>query len=228
LAVNELERCVSELGLSGVEIGTHINDWNLDDPALEPFWAAAEALGASIFVHPWDMMGMDRMPRYWLPWLVAMPAETSLAICSLLMGGVLERHPNLKLCFAHGGGSFPATIGRIDHGHAVRPDLCQIQTSTPPGQLVNRLYFDSLVHDSASLRFLAEQVGLQRIALGTDYPFPLGELEPGQLIEASAFSPEEKERMLSGTALEFLGRERREFETDASLAHSALLAGHLG
>jgi aminocarboxymuconate-semialdehyde decarboxylase len=228
LAVRELERCVTELGLSGVEIGTHINDWNLDDEALEPFWAAAEALGASIFVHPWEMMGMERMPRHWLPWLVAMPAETSLAICSLAMGGVLERYPRLKLCFAHGGGSFPITMGRVDHGHAMRPDLCQTRTTTPPSQLVDRLYFDSLVHDPASLRFLAEQVGLERIALGTDYPFPLGELEPGRLIEASAFSPEEKERMLSGTALEFLGRERREFETAASRAHSALLAGHAG
>jgi len=222
-AVQELERCVKELGFAGVEIGTHINDWNLDEAALEPFWAAAEELGAAIFVHPWDMMGQGRMPRHWLPWLVSMPAETSLAICSLTMGGVLERHPNLRVCFAHGGGSFPATIGRIDHGFNVRPDLCQTRTTTPPSEFLKSIYIDSLVHDQAALRFVAEKLGVDRIALGTDYPFPLGELEPGALIEASSFSPAEKERLLSGTALEFLGRERAQYETEASILHSRSL-----
>ncbi len=222
LAVRELERCMA-IGLDGVEIGTHINDWNLDEESLEPFWAAAEELGAAVFVHPWDMMGQGRMPRHWLPWLVSMPAETSLAICSLAMGGVLERHPNLRICFAHGGGSFPATIGRIDHGFDVRPDLCQTQTLTPPSQLLKSIYIDSLVHDPDALRFIVEKMGVERIALGTDYPFPLGELQPGKLIESSAFSAAQKERMLSGTALEFLGRQRKDFETAASLAHSQRL-----
>jgi aminocarboxymuconate-semialdehyde decarboxylase len=223
LATRELERCINELGLAGVEIGTHINEWNLDEEALEPFWAAAEELGAAIFVHPWDMMGQGRMPRHWLPWLVSMPAETSLAICSLTMGGVLERHPDLRICFAHGGGSFPVTIGRVDHGFAVRPDLCQTRTKTPPSGFIDRIYLDSLVHDEAALKFIAERFGVHRIALGTDYPFPLGELEPGALIEAAPFTPEQKERMLSGTALEFLGRQRSAYETAASRAHSESL-----
>jgi len=222
LAVRELERCMA-IGLAGVEIGTHINDWNLDEDSLEPFWAAAEELGAAVFVHPWDMMGQGRMPRHWLPWLVSMPAETSLAICSLAMGGVLERHPNLRICFAHGGGSFPATIGRIDHGFDVRPDLCQTQTLTPPSQLLKSIYIDSLVHDPDALRFIVDKMGAERIALGTDYPFPLGELEPGKLIEKSGLSATQKERMLSGTALEFLGRQRADFETVASQAHSKWL-----
>jgi aminocarboxymuconate-semialdehyde decarboxylase len=222
LAVRELERCMA-IGLAGVEIGTHINDWNLDDECLEPFWAAAEELGAAVFVHPWDMMGQGRMPRHWLPWLVSMPAETSLAICSLAMGGVLERYPNLRICFAHGGGSFPATIGRIDHGFNVRPDLCQTRTQTPPSELLSSIYIDSLVHDPDALRFVVSKLGTDRIALGTDYPFPLGELAPGQLIESSHFSAADKERMLSGTALEFLGRHREDYETAASLAHSEWL-----
>ncbi|MEP7220598.1 MAG: amidohydrolase family protein, partial [Bacteroidota bacterium] len=156
LAVPELERCVKELGLAGVQIGSHINDWNLDEESLFPVYEAAERLGAAIFVHPWEMMGREKMPRYWLPWLVGMPAETSLAICSILFGGVLDRFPNLRFCFAHGGGSFPMTIGRIEHGFHVRPDLTQIRTTTEPRSHVPKLYFDSLVHDAAVLRYMID------------------------------------------------------------------------
>jgi aminocarboxymuconate-semialdehyde decarboxylase len=224
LAAKELERCVKDLGMPGVEIGTHINDWNLDDENLEPFWDTANRLGASIFVHPWDMMGRERMPRHWLPWLVSMPAETSLAICSLIMGGVIDKYPNIQFAFAHGGGSFPATMGRIDHGHAVRPDLCQTKTTQPPSTYTDRIYLDSLVHDPAMLQILLDKFGAERIALGTDYPFPLGELDPGRLIESMhSFSAATKERMLSGTALEFLGLQRETFETEASRAHSQWL-----
>lgn len=106
LAVKELERCVKELGLAGVEIGSHINEWNLNAPELFPVYEAAQDLGAAIFVHPWDMMGTAKMPKYWLPWLVGMPAETSLAICSMIFGGVFEKFPKLRVAFAHGGGSF--------------------------------------------------------------------------------------------------------------------------
>ncbi len=222
-AVQELERCINELGLVGVEIGTHINETNLDDPRFDPLWEAAEELGAAIFVHPWDMMGMDQLEDYWLPWLVSMPAETSRAICSLMMGGVLDRYPELKFAFAHGGGSFPATLGRIDWGFEVRPDLCQVRTETPPRELVDKLYFDTLVHDPMMLRFLVEKFGPEQLALGTDYPFVLGEHEPGKLIESMDFAPEVKERMLSGTALEWIGRDRSDFETEASRAHSESL-----
>jgi len=180
LAVQELERCMGELGLAGVQIGTHINDWNLDEGALNPFWEAAESLGAAIFVHPWDMMGMKRMPRFWLPWLVSMPAETSLAVCSILMGGILDRYPRLRLAFAHGGGSFLGTLGRIRHGFEVRPDLCQTNTQTPPDAYLDRLVFDTLVHEPAALRFAIDKVGVGQLALGSDYPFPLGEHHPGE------------------------------------------------
>ncbi len=224
LAIGELERCMKQLGLRGVEIATHINEWNLDSPELFPFYEAAQDLDAAVFVHPWDMMGMDRMPNHWLPWLVAMPAETSLAICSLMMGGVIERFPKLRFMFAHGGGSFPATIGRVEHGFNVRPDLCQTRTNTSPRTLARRIYVDGLVHDPGALDLLVESIGHDRIALGTDYPFPLGELEPGRLIETSHFSAAMKERMLSGTALEWLGLERELFESDASRRHSAQLA----
>ncbi|MBS1912444.1 MAG: amidohydrolase [Bacteroidetes bacterium] len=212
LAVKELERCVKTLGMPGVEIGSHINDWNLDDESLFPFYEAAQDLGAAIFVHPWDMMGKEKMPRYWLPWLVGMPAETSLAICSVLFGGVLDRFPNLRFCFSHGGGSFPFTLGRIEHGFHVRPDLVQIRTTTEPRALVPRLYFDSLVHDPAALRYMLDLFTSERIMLGSDYPFPLGEHHPGALIESMhEIDAASRERLLAGTALEFLGLRQEAF-----------------
>lgn len=214
LAAAELERCVNELGLAGVEIGSHVNDWNLDEEALFPVYEAAESLGAAIFVHPWDMMGKEKMPRYWLPWLVGMPAETSLAICSIMFGGVLDRFPNLRFCFAHGGGSFPMTVGRIEHGFKVRPDLVQVHTQTEPRDYLGKLYFDSLVHDADVLRYMLKLFTPERIMLGSDYPFPLGEHCPGTLIESlDELSAAERERLLSGTALEFLGLERERFES---------------
>ena len=182
LAVKELTRCVRELGLAGVQIGSHVNGKNLDAPDLFPVFQAAEELGAAVFVHPWDMLAKERMLKYWLPWLVGMPAETALAVCSLVFGGVLERLPRLRIAFAHGGGSFPASIGRIQHGFEVRPDLCAVDNTIPPQDYLDRFYVDSLVHHPGMLRYMLELMGPERIALGTDYPFPLGEDRPGELI----------------------------------------------
>lgn len=205
LAIRELHRCMGELGLAGVEIGTHVNEWNLDEPVLFPVLEACERTGAAVFVHPWDMMARERMPRYMLPWLVGMPAESSLAICSLIFGGVLDRLPGLNLCFAHGGGSFPFTLGRIDHAYRARPDLCAAHGPQSPRSYLGRLKFDSLVHDADALRFLVKLVGAERIALGSDYPFPLGEERPGALVESMTDLPApERLRILSGTAREFL------------------------
>ena len=211
LAVKELERCVNELGLAGVEIGSHINDWNLSDPEVFPVFEAAAELGASVFVHPWDMMGKSKMEKYWLPWLVGMPAETSLAICSMIFGGVFERLPDLKVAFAHGGGSFPATIGRIEHGYNVRPDLCAIDNDINPKSYLGKFYLDSLVHDPKMLDYIVELMGADRIALGTDYPFPLGELEPGKLIESMPYDTQKMELLLSGSALDWLGLQKEQF-----------------
>jgi aminocarboxymuconate-semialdehyde decarboxylase len=205
LAIQELERCMTSLGLAGVQIGSHVNDWNLDHASLFPVWQAAEQLGAAVFVHPWEMLGRDRMPKYWLPWLVGMPAETCLAICSLIFGGVLERLPRLRVCFAHGGGAFPGTIGRIEHGFRVRPDLCAVDNPKSPRAYLGRFYVDSLVHDADALRHLIELLGAKRVALGSDYPFPLGEAVPGSLIESLVdLSDATRERLLAGTAREFL------------------------
>lgn len=225
LAAGELRRCVQELGLRGVEIGTHVDAnehlsqpaRNLDDHSLDALWSAAEESNAAIFVHPWDMVGKEKMPKYWLPWLVGMPAETSLAICSLIFSGVLDRFPRLRLAFAHGGGSFPFTAGRISHGFEVRPDLCAIDSKTNPKSYLAhlsddgpitpaRFYVDSLVHEPNALRLLLRLFGASRVALGSDYPFPLGEAKPGSLVESLAdLTSAEKDQILSGTCLEFLG-----------------------
>jgi aminocarboxymuconate-semialdehyde decarboxylase len=208
LAVKEMERCIKDLKLSGIEIGSHVNDWNLDNENLFPIYEAAEELGAAIFVHPWDMMGKEKMPKYWLPWLVGMPAETSLAICSMIFGGVFEKFKKLKVCFSHGGGSFPFTIGRIEHGFNVRPDLVAVDNKTNPREYLGKFYLDSLVHDEMALKYLVELVGDEKIILGSDYPFPLGEHFPGKLIESmNVLSAETKERLLWKNAAEFLGIE---------------------
>ncbi|MBI3659384.1 amidohydrolase [Candidatus Acetothermia bacterium] len=206
LAIRELERCVKDLKFPGVQIGTHVNEWELSDKNLFPFFEAAQTLGAAVFVHPWDMVGKERMQKYWLSWLVGMPAETCLAICSMIFSGVFEHLPKLRVCFAHGGGSFPGTIGRIEHGFHARPDLCAVDNNVNPKAYLGKFYVDSLVHDAEALRYLIKLMGENRVALGSDYPFPLGENEPGQLIESmSDLDEKTKERLLSGTALEWLG-----------------------
>lgn len=205
LAIKEMERCVKELKMPGLEIGSNINTLNLGDPYFEPLWAAAEELGCALFVHPWEVMGQKDMQKYWLPWLVGMPAETSRAICSLIFSGVLERHPRLRMAFAHGGGSFPATIGRIEHGFNVRPDLCAIDNDVNPRNYVGKFWIDSLVHDPKTLDYIIDVIGGDKICLGSDYPFPLGEHHPGKLIEAHIHDYDLREQLLSKNAKAWLG-----------------------
>ena len=203
-SIKELERC-SKMKLAGVQIGSNVNGKNLNETELFPMFEAASDLDMSIFVHPWEMMGENEMKKYWLPWLVGMPAETSRAICSMIFGGVFERLPNLRVAFAHGGGAFPATSGRIQHGYNVRPDLCAVDNQVDPVNYLGRFWVDSLVHDAETLDFLLDKIGPDRIALGTDYPFPLGELEPGKLIESMSLSSEQRDKLLFRNALEWLG-----------------------
>lgn len=211
LAIKELERCVKELGLAGVQIGSNVNDKNLDEPEFFDIFAAAEELGAAVFIHPWNMMGKDLMQKYWLPWLVGMPAETSRAICSMIFGGVLQRLPKLRVAFAHGGGSFPATIGRVEHGFNVRPDLCAVDNDINPREYLKKIYVDSLVHDTLKLDYMIDLMGADRIALGSDYPFPLGELEPGKMITNAHYSDDIKAQLLHGTALDWLNLSKEIF-----------------
>ncbi|MBX2981139.1 MAG: amidohydrolase [Flavobacteriales bacterium] len=210
LALQELERC-KLIGLKGVQIGTHVEGLNLGEPRLFPVFQACEERGMAVFVHPWDMLGKERTDKYWSPWLVAMPMETTLAITTMIFSGLFERLPRLRVAFAHGGGSFPGTIGRIQHGFDVRPDLCAVDNPVPPKDYLGRFWLDSLVHDPAMLQHVVNLVGADKVALGTDYPFPLGELEPGTLIRSMPWDDKQKEMLLSGSALQWLDLEPGQF-----------------
>lgn len=210
LAIRELERCKS-IGLAGIQIGTNVNQQNLGEPQFFEVFKACEKLGMAVFVHPWEMMGEADMQKYWLPWLVGMPAEVSRAICSLIFSGTLEKCRDLRICFAHGGGSFPATIGRIEHGFNVRPDLCAVDNPHSPRKYLGQMYFDSLVHDAPVLEHLIRLAGATQVMLGSDYPFPLGEAEPGKLIESLELDEALKANLLHGNALDWLALNRDHF-----------------
>lgn len=212
-AIKEMERCVKELKMPGLEIGSNINKKNLGDAEFEPFWQAAEELGCAIFVHPWEMMGEEDITKYWLPWLVGMPAETARAISSMIFAGVLERHPKLRVAFAHGGGSFPFTIGRIEHGFNVRPDLCAIDNKVNPREYLGKFWIDALTHDDKALQYVVDIMGEDKVCMGSDYPFPLGEHHPGKLIESmNTFSQQVKDKLLYDNALQWLGIDGRQFQ----------------
>ncbi len=205
MAIKEMERCVQELKMPGLEIGSNVNQKNLDEREFFPFYKRAEELGCALFVHPWKMMGLRQMEKYWLPWLVGMPAETARAICSMIFGGVLENFPKLRVAFAHGGGSFPLTIGRIEHGFNVRPDLVAIDNNVNPRNYVGKFWIDSLVHDEKAMKYIIDVMGEDKICLGSDYPFPLGEHHPGKLIEGMYFENGLKEKLLFQNATQWLG-----------------------
>jgi len=211
-ALKELERIKSNLNLKGIEIGSNINDLNLNEDQFSDIFSACESLSLSVFIHPWQMMGMSKMKKYWLPWLVGMPAETTRAICSMIFGGVFDKFPKLRVAFAHGGGSFHHTLGRIEQGFIQRPDLCAIDNSNSPMEYIDKFYIDSLVHSKESLDFLIQNAGINQIALGTDYPFPLGETKPGSKIDSlDTISKKDKERLFHGTALEWLDLNKKQF-----------------
>jgi aminocarboxymuconate-semialdehyde decarboxylase len=206
MAIREMERCVQELKMVGLEIGSNINGKNLGDEVFFPFYKRAEELGCALFVHPWEMMGEQAMQKYWLPWLVGMPAETSRAICSMIFSGVFEKYPKLRVAFAHGGGSFPITIGRIEHGFVVRPDLVAIDNAINPKNYIGKFWIDSLVHDNKAMQYIIDVMGDDKICLGSDYPFPLGEHHPGLLIDSMIQDKAIKEKLFYSNAMRWLGK----------------------
>ncbi|MBX3163463.1 MAG: amidohydrolase [Bacteroidetes bacterium] len=204
LAIQELERCMKN-GFKGVQIGSNINNLNLNEKQFDEFFAACESLNAAILVHPWQMMGQENMTKYWLPWLVGMPAEISRAICSMIFGGVFEKYKNLKVCFAHGGGSFLPTIGRIEHGWDCRPDLVAIDNAKNPKEYLGKFWVDSHTCDHKMLQYVIDLVGADKIMQGSDYPFPLGEAVPGDLVRSAPITENEKEKILGLSAKSWLG-----------------------
>ena len=200
----ELTRCM-RAGHCGVQIGNHVAEKNLDDPGILTFLHHCADEGAAVLVHPWDMLGLLRMPKYMMPWTVGMPAETQLGIVAIILGGAFDKlPPTLRICFAHGGGSFAFLLGRLEnawHHHTVARGVCEL----PPGRYLDRFYVDSAVFDERALQFLVGTMGADRVMLGSDYPFPLGEHRVGSLIRSSHLPSHAKDLLLGGNALEFLG-----------------------
>lgn len=210
-ACKTLTRAMQD-GHIGVQIGNHVEDRNLDDEGLIAFLQHCADEGAAVLVHPWDMMARERTSKYMMAWTVAMPAETQLGIVSMILGGAFDRLPaKLRLCFAHGGGSFAFLLGRLDNAWR-RRDVVRGESKNAPSSYLNRFYVDSAVFDGAALRFLADVMGEDRVMLGSDYPFPLGEKFVGELIRsAQGFSVAARRKLLGGNAEKFLNlADRRE------------------
>ena len=199
----EVERAI-ELGHLGVQIGNHVAERDLDDEGLITFLQHCASIGAPVLVHPWDMLGRERMDRYMMQWLVAMPAETQLSILYLILSGAFERLPKtLKICFAHGGGSFVFLLGRGDNAWRHR-DIVREQCPNLPSSYVTRFSVDSAVFDESALRLLIDVMGDERVMFGTDYPFPLGEQDMGALVRsATTISNDEKSKILGLNAKSF-------------------------
>ena len=210
LAVQELFR-IKQLGIKGVQIGSNIEDKNLNEPDFFPVWEACEKLGLAVLVHPWNMMGKKNMNKYWLPWLVGMPAETSRAMCSMIFGGVFDKFPNLRVNFCHASGSFLSTIGRIEHGFNSRPDLVAVDNPKNPREYCGHFWVDCITHDQDMLHYVLKMQGSKRVTLGSDYPFPLGDLEIGEFINRMNLEQSVVEDIFCNSTLEWLNLKKEMF-----------------
>jgi aminocarboxymuconate-semialdehyde decarboxylase len=198
-ALAELVGAARALDLQGVEIATNVNGVELDAPELEPFWAAVEAAGLPVLIHPHYVVGARRMRDYHLQNLVGNPAETALAGARLLFGGVLERHPELRVILSHGGGALAYLAGRLRHGCEVRAE-CKVRATAPLDGL-RRLYYDTIVFDPRALRYLVETVGASQVVLGTDYPFDMAEDRPLDFVRESGLDPADADTILHNGAM---------------------------
>lgn len=205
-ACRELDRCV-DAGHAGVEIGNHLGDRDLDDQGVVTFLQHAAARGVPVFVHPWDMPAAPRLDRWMARWLTGMPAETHLSLLAMILGGVFDRVPDsLRICFAHGGGSFAFWLGRLENAWHTRPDVIAT-CERPPSAYVGRFSVDSVVFAPAALRTLVDTLGVSSIMLGSDYPYPLGERPAGRVLTRAGFlTRDEYDAIAAGNALRFLGR----------------------
>lgn len=204
-AVRELEYLTNQLSLRGVQVSTYVNGRELGDQVLEPFWEAAEALGAVVFIHPLGFSHGERFRDFYLNNSVAHPLESALAVSSLIFNGVLHRHPNLKLVIAHGGGYLPFHPSRLDHAWEVRPE-CRLQIDRPPSEYLKQLFVDTVVYTPESVATLVNLLGVEHVLLGTDYPFDMGEDHPVDLVERTVgLTSADRELICGGNAARLLG-----------------------
>ncbi|MBI2756776.1 MAG: amidohydrolase [Chloroflexi bacterium] len=204
VAADELRRACGELGLRGFAMGTNVAGRNLDDPALAPVWAAAAEVGAFVFVHPQSVAAAERLGRYYLINLIGNPLDTSIAAASLVFGGVLERHPRLTVCLAHGGGFVPYQRGRWEHGWRVRAEPRQSLRRDPAASL-NRFLYDTILHSPAALEYLVQTAGADRVLLGSDYPFDMGPSDPVAAVRGAVRGAAQQQAILGNTAAGLLG-----------------------
>lgn len=204
LAVEQLEHGVRRLGLRGVEISTHIDGLELSDARLGRFWAKAEALGCVVFIHPFGANLGRRLRQHYLSNLIGQPLETTIALSHLIFGGVLDRHPGMRILAAHGGGYLPTYAGRSDHGYKVRPEAGGI--ARPPSDYLRQIWFDCLVYSPQAVRWLIDQVGIGQVVAGTDYPFDMGCYDIHGLVAAiPGLNDDDRARILGGNAAQLLG-----------------------
>jgi aminocarboxymuconate-semialdehyde decarboxylase len=206
-AAAELERVHREFGFPSVQIGSNANGKNLDEPEFDVFWERAEALDMLIFVHPNNVAGIDRLKRYWLQNLIGNPLDTSIAIASIIFGGVLDRFPKLKFVFAHSGGYAPWIRGRWRHGQECREETRLHGVTRPVDDYFGQIWFDTIIHDDAALRYLVESVGAERVVHGTDFPADMGDANQVAKIRSLPWlDDEQKNAILGGTALRLIGK----------------------
>lgn len=200
-AVEELKYAALQLGIRMVEIGTHINGVNLDDEAFRPFFQCAADLGVLVQLHPHRVAAAERLSRYYMNNLVGNPMDTTIAATSLILGGVLERYPSLNICLVHGGGALPYLLGRVVHGHRAVPTARAVPGD--PELYFRRFYFDTILHDPSMLAFLRDRVGEERLLLGTDYPYEMGETDPLRLLKQAGLG--DSDAVCGGNAARLLG-----------------------
>jgi aminocarboxymuconate-semialdehyde decarboxylase len=198
-AARQLRQLVRERGFKGVEVSTLINGRDIADRFFDPFWTAADELGAIVFVHPWGSSLGSRLSEHYLMNSIGQPLEHTICLSKLIFGGTLDRHPGVKIVAAHGGGYLPGYVHRSDHAHAVRPEArgCQCR----PSDYLRRIWFDSIVYETDNLRRLIEVVGNDRVVVGTDYPFDMGHYDPSGLVFPL---DEETQRLILGANAEAL------------------------
>jgi aminocarboxymuconate-semialdehyde decarboxylase len=203
-AADELRRAMRKLGLRGAQIGSNVNGSNLDDPVLEPVWAVANELKAFVLVHPHgDILPGDRLKSYYMRNFVGLPFETTMAGAALVFGGVIERYPDINFCLCHGGGFLPYQAGRFLHAFNVRAETKARLRGSPQDSLA-RLHYDTIVHSPRALEFLLAAAGPQRVLMGSDYPFDMGELDCVRRLAALTISAEQRDAVLGGRATELL------------------------
>jgi aminocarboxymuconate-semialdehyde decarboxylase len=205
IAAKELDRAVTQLGHRAVQIGARVEETGLDDPALDPFWAAAERLGTLVVIHPAELSVPDRHRRLFLHILTGNPAETTHAAAAIMLGGVLDRFARLRFLLVHGGGYLPYQIGRLDRGAVAAPPPVRTRSARTPRQHLSSFYFDTVLHDDDALRYLSDVAGADHVVLGSDYPFPMRDDSPVATVERAVADPSSRTTILSHTASGLLG-----------------------